>query len=66
MDDTFYATRFEADVRVHMEAGAFRALLSHLNDRSSSVSNIDMMIIGGFCRNCLAKASFDISLRTSV
>jgi len=36
-----------------LEAAAFRRLLAHLRDRSD-VQNIDLMILAGFCRNCLA------------
>ncbi|WP_460453267.1 DUF1244 domain-containing protein [Arenimonas aestuarii] len=36
-----------------LEAAAFRRLLSHLRERSD-VQNIDLMILAGFCRNCLA------------
>lgn len=39
--------------RTDLEAAAFRRLLAHLNDRSD-VQNIDLMILAGFCRNCLA------------
>jgi hypothetical protein len=35
-----------------LEAAAFRRLVSHLRDRSD-MQNIDMMIVAGFCRNCL-------------
>ena len=35
------------------EAAAFRRLLSHLDARKD-VQNIDLMILAGFCRNCLA------------
>lgn len=38
-----------------LEAGAFRALCSHLKERSDEVQNLDLMTISGFCRNCLAK-----------
>mmetsp|Transcript_14949 Transcript_14949/g.27049 ORF Transcript_14949/g.27049 Transcript_14949/m.27049 type:complete len:529 (-) Transcript_14949:51-1637(-) len=38
-----------------MAAGAFRALCEHLRLRSDQVQNMDLMTIGGFCRNCLAK-----------
>lgn len=37
-----------------LEAAVFRRLLSHLNDQRSDVQNIDLMILAGFCRNCLA------------
>ena len=36
-----------------LEAAAFRRLLAHLDERKD-VQNIDLMIIAGFCRNCLA------------
>ena len=37
-----------------LEAAAFRRLLAHLNEARSDVQNIDLMILAGFCRNCLA------------
>ena len=36
-----------------LEAAAFRRLLQHLQARSD-VQNIDLMILAGFCRNCLS------------
>jgi hypothetical protein len=36
-----------------LEAAVFRRLLAHLDARKD-VQNIDLMITGGFCRNCLA------------
>ncbi|MBS0555870.1 MAG: DUF1244 domain-containing protein [Proteobacteria bacterium] len=39
---------------VELEAAAFRRLLQHLNVERSDVQNIDLMILAGFCRNCLA------------
>ncbi|KFL37822.1 DUF1244 domain-containing protein [Arenimonas donghaensis] len=36
-----------------LEAAAFRRLLAHLRERTE-VQNIDLMILAGFCRNCLA------------
>lgn len=44
-------------VMEQMAAGAFRSLCEHLRARSDEVQNIDLMTIGGFCRNCLAKVS---------
>lgn len=35
------------------EAAAFRRLLAHLDERKD-VQNIELMILAGFCRNCLA------------
>lgn len=40
-------------IRTELEAAAFRRLLAHLRERSD-VQNIDLMILAGFCRNCLA------------
>ena len=42
------------DVQTQIEAAAFRRLLSHLDERKD-VQNIDLMILAGFCRNCLSK-----------
>ena len=36
-----------------LEAAAFRRLVAHLRERSE-VQNIDLMILAGFCRNCLS------------
>lgn len=37
-----------------IEAAAFRRLLRHLMQARPDVQNIDLMILAGFCRNCLA------------
>lgn len=34
------------------EAAAFRRLVAHLRHRTD-VQNVDLMGVGGFCRNCL-------------
>ena len=39
--------------RIELEAAAFRRLMAHLDTRKD-VQNIDLMILAGFCRNCLA------------
>jgi len=39
--------------QLEIEAATFRRLLSHLAKRTD-VQNIDLMGLGGFCRNCLA------------
>ena len=39
---------------VEIEAAAFRRLLDHLMVERQDVQNIDLMILAGFCRNCLA------------
>ena len=38
--------------RTELEAAVFRRLVSHLRERTD-VQNIELMIAGGFCRNCL-------------
>ncbi len=40
--------------RTEIEAAAFRKLLEHLQ-RRTDVQNIDLMILAGFCRNCLSR-----------
>lgn len=42
------------DVRIRIEAAAFRRLVEHLRSRTD-VQNIDLMNLAGFCRNCLSK-----------
>ena len=45
----------EADrTTVEIEAAAFRRLRKHLLEDRPDVQNIDLMILAGFCRNCLA------------
>ena len=40
--------------QTELQAAAFRRLLKHLNQDRLDVQNIDLMILAGFCRNCLA------------
>jgi hypothetical protein len=42
----------DANVQTELEAAAFRRLVRHLRKRTD-VQNIDLMIVAGFCRNCL-------------
>lgn len=37
-----------------LEAAAFRRLRDHLMRERTDVQNIDLMILAGFCRNCVA------------
>ena len=39
--------------QTELEAAAFRRLVNHLRERTD-VQNIDLMNLGGFCRNCLS------------
>jgi len=41
--------------RIELEAAAFRALVDHLMIKRPEVQNIDLMNLGGFCRNCLSR-----------
>lgn len=40
--------------QVELEAAVLRRLLKHFDERKD-VQNIDLMILAGFCRNCLSK-----------
>jgi uncharacterized protein len=44
----------DAADRTRLEAATFRRLLEHLCGDRRDVQNIDLMILAGFCRNCLA------------
>ncbi len=44
----------DQQTQTEIEAAAFRRLLEHLDNRKD-VQNIDLMILAGFCRNCLSK-----------
>ncbi len=41
--------------RLEIEAAAFRRLQQHLMQDRPDVQNIDLMNLGGFCRNCLSR-----------
>jgi hypothetical protein len=42
------------DSNIELEAAVFRRLLQHFDERRD-VQNIELMILAGFCRNCLSK-----------
>ncbi len=44
----------DEQTRTELEAAAFRRLRDHLAARTD-VQNIDLMNLGGFCRNCLSR-----------
>jgi len=44
----------DTQTKIELEAAAFRRLVQHLDD-NKDVQNIDLMILAGFCRNCLSK-----------
>lgn len=48
-----------------LEAAAFRRLVRHLQERTD-VQNIDLMNLGGFCRNCLSNWMVDAAKERDV
>lgn len=44
----------DKQTQTEIEAAVFRRLLEHLDSRKDA-QNIDLMILAGFCRNCLSK-----------
>lgn len=44
----------DKQTEIELQAAAFRGLVEHLRKRTD-VQNIDLMILAGFCRNCMAK-----------
>lgn len=53
MTDTTPVSTASNDATTAIEAAAFRRLLQHLTQQRTDVQNIDLMILAGFCRNCL-------------
>ena len=43
-----------ADATTEIEAAVYRRLRDHLLRERPDVQNIDLMVLAGFCRNCLA------------
>ena len=54
MNESNDNTQLSKAQQTEVEAAAFRRLLAHLDSRKD-VQNIDLMILAGFCRNCLSK-----------
>jgi hypothetical protein len=44
----------ESETQTELEAAVLRRLLAHFDERKD-VQNIELMILAGFCRNCLSK-----------
>ena len=42
-------------LNTELEAAAFRRLVRHLMEDRPDVQNIDLMVLAGFCRNCLSQ-----------
>ena len=51
---TKQGTEVAARDEVELEAAVLRRLLQHFDERKD-VQNIELMILAGFCRNCLSK-----------
>jgi len=51
--------------QTELEAAAFRRLVAHLRERTD-VQNIDLMNLGGFCRNCLSNWLKDAADETGI
>ena len=51
--------------KTELEAAAFRRLVAHLRERTD-VQNIDLMNLGGFCRNCLSNWLKDAADETGI
>lgn len=47
-------TDLSDEARIRVEAAVFRRLRAHLVEARPDAQNIDLMILAGFCRNCLA------------
>ena len=47
-------TQVDEEHKTRIEAAVLRRLLQHLDARKD-VQNIELMILAGFCRNCLSK-----------
>lgn len=45
----------DPQTQIELEAAAFRTLRHHLMTKRPEVQNIDLMNLGGFCRNCLSR-----------
>jgi hypothetical protein len=44
----------DPQTKTNLDAAVLRRLLAHLDERRD-VQNIELMILAGFCRNCLSK-----------
>ena len=44
----------DSTAQTELDAAVFRRLIEHLGERRD-VQNIELMILAGFCRNCLSK-----------
>ena len=49
----------------NIQAAVFRRLVDHLQ-KNTSVQNIDLMNLAGFCRNCLSKWTVEEAKKNNV
>jgi uncharacterized protein len=54
MEEIEYMASLTDRDRDKLDAAVMRRLIAHL-DTNKDVQNIDLMILAGFCRNCLSK-----------
>jgi uncharacterized protein len=54
MEETEHMASLTDRDRDKLDAAVMRRLIAHL-DTNKDVQNIDLMILAGFCRNCLSK-----------
>lgn len=57
--------KVDQKTQTELEAAAFRRLVAHLRERTD-VQNIDLMNLGGFCRNCLSNWLKDAADETGI
>jgi hypothetical protein len=57
--------KMDQKTQTELEAAAFRRLVAHLRERTD-VQNIDLMNLGGFCRNCLSNWLKDAADETGI
>ena len=53
------------NVKEKIEAATFRRLINHLQ-KNTSLQNIDLMNLAGFCRNCLSKWMVEEASKESI
>ena len=51
--------------KIEIQSATFNRLIKHLDERKD-VQNIDLMNLGGFCRNCLSRWYRDVAQKKGV
>jgi hypothetical protein len=65
MTDSIHDPLADPAQRDALQAAAFRRLLAHLRARTD-VQNVDLMGVGGFCRNCLGDWLHEAAIEADV